>query len=284
VAPPVVRGYATVGTRQVHYRECRPSEGGENPTRVLLLHQVSSSSAMYEQVMPLLAEAGLMCVAPDTPGFGASDPLDSDATVDDYVEAIIGFVDAMGWTKPFVVVGHHNGARRGTLLSARVPERVLGLVAVGLPYHRDKRARAQSFVDKKIQDPVPAADGSHVMHEWQRLAELGPEMSPELHTRELIDTLRAENYAAMYRLSFSHDVEDALAQVTVPTLLVAPSADQLAERQRMAADITQDAEVVDIDGGVFVFDTHPGVLAEVITAFVEKISPRPFASTDTSRE
>lgn len=268
----VKRRYADVGVRQIHYRECGPADDGDQALRTLLLHQVSSSSAMFEAVMPLLAERGIHTLAPDTAGFGASDPLSDPQGVMDYVRDLLNFLDAAGWHEPVFVVGHHNGARRGTELSAEHPERVRALVAVGLPYHPDKQARAQSFVDKKIQDPVPTDDGAHVMHEWQRLGELGgPGMAAPLRTRELVDTLRAQNYAAMYRISFSHDVEHALEALRVPTLLVGPAGDQLAPRQAAAAALAEHAESVEVPGGVFVFDEDPAMMAQVIGDFLWRI-------------
>ena len=66
------RAYAEVAGIQLHYRYA----GAREFPALLLLHQSPSSSAMYAPLMAQLADRFFL-VAPDTPGFGGSDPLES---------------------------------------------------------------------------------------------------------------------------------------------------------------------------------------------------------------
>lgn len=274
---PVRRRYADLRHGQMHYREALPS--GEQSGTVLMLHQVSSSSAMYEAVMPLLAARGLRCIAPDTPGFGATDPLPAGAGIHDFGDTFVEFIEALGLDE-FALVGHHNGARQSVMLAARHVPGLRAVVLVNLPYHPDKTLRGERFVEKRIVDPAPDADATHVLHEWHRLGDLAREalpprvagMDPAHHTRELIDTLRAENYAAMYRISFSHDIEESLEAIEVPTLFVACDGDWLGKNQAAAAALVPRGEHVDLAGGVFVFDQRPHAVAEVIATYLETTS------------
>jgi pimeloyl-ACP methyl ester carboxylesterase len=267
------RAYVDVGPRQVHYRVAPrdvAAPAGSVGARVLLLHQVSSSSAMFEAVMARLAGDRTCCVAPDLPGFGGSDPLPDGTDVDGYVEAVRDFLAAIGWDRDVCVVGHHTGARLGVMLAARYPDVCGSVVAVGVPYYPDKAARDRRFAKKKVKDPVPVADGAHVLHEWERLGDLSPGMDAALRTRELVDTLRAHNYAAMYRLTFSHDVDPALRALRVPSLFVACENDPLGDKQAHAADVVESGRLATLAAGVFVFDEEPDALAALIARFARR--------------
>ena len=90
----ISRHYLTIsgpqGDRCVHYRKC-----GQGPV-VLMVHQSPRSSAEYEALMRDWA-GHFTCIAPDTPGFGQSDPLaKADPDINDYADAIVEFVGALG--------------------------------------------------------------------------------------------------------------------------------------------------------------------------------------------
>lgn len=268
------RAYADTGHGQMHYREVRPT--GNAIGNVVLLHQVSSSSAMYDAVMPVLAERGYRCIAPDSPGFGATDSLGDGATIHDYGDFFQEFIESLG-LDCFTLVGHHNGARQSIMLGARGLKGLERIIVVNVPYHPDKSLRSARFEEKRIKDPVPQEDASHILHEWNRLKDLAIEslppgatgLTPEHHTRELVDTLRAWNYAAMYRISFSHDIEQAIRDVQVPLLFIACDGDWLGKNQPAAAAIAPQGAVVDMAGGVFVFDQRPQAIGDVIATYLE---------------
>ena len=105
----VRRDYLDLASGQLHYR----TAGDRANSPLLLLHQSPSSSVMYESLMARLAR-DFYLVAPDTPGFGNSDPLPGTAdTIDiaDYARVIEAFASALGMT-PCAVFGHHTGATR----------------------------------------------------------------------------------------------------------------------------------------------------------------------------
>ena len=268
------RGYVETPYGQMHFRESRPL--AEHRGVVFLLHQVSSSSAMFEAVMPHLSNRGFRCLAPDSPGFGATDALPDDAGIHDYGDFFQAFVDSFE-LDTYSLVGHHNGARQAIMLAARSLAGLQRVVAVNVPYHPDKGVRVSRFEEKRIQDPVPDSDAGHVLHEWERLRDLAlealppgiPGLEPEHHTRELVDTLRAQNYAAMYRISFSHDIEDAIREVSVPMLFVSCDGDWLGRNQEEAAALAKHGRHVHMAGGVFVFDQRPQAIGDVLATYLE---------------
>ena len=77
---------------------------------------------------------GLDAVSVDLPGFGTSPPPSEVAGATGYAEVVAALVEELGG--PLVLVGHSFGGRVATVLAARRPELVAGLVLVGVPLLR----------------------------------------------------------------------------------------------------------------------------------------------------
>lgn len=120
--------YRTVqidGTR-VFYREAGP----ENGPVILLLHGFPSSSHMFRDLIPLLADSYRL-VAPDLPGFGRSDMPGRDVfgyTFEHLADVVEGFTEALGLDRYALYVFDY-GAPTGFRLAVRHPERVAALIS-----------------------------------------------------------------------------------------------------------------------------------------------------------
>lgn len=112
----------------------RTRRWGRGPS-VLLLHGLGASSRYWDRLAGATAAAGgIAAIAPDLLGFGRSPkPADSSYDVDAHLAALSPLLDA-----PSVVVGHSTGAVLAAALAARRPDRVTGLVLVGLPAFPDE--------------------------------------------------------------------------------------------------------------------------------------------------
>ncbi|GIX19099.1 MAG: hypothetical protein KatS3mg120_0775 [Erythrobacter sp.] len=88
---PITRHMLTIPAtgRRVHYRRC-----GKGPP-LLMVHQSPRSSGEYEPLMQAWG-AHFTCIAPDTPGFGQSDPLPGAPEIGDFAAALREFMDAAG--------------------------------------------------------------------------------------------------------------------------------------------------------------------------------------------
>ena len=109
----------------IFYREAGPAKA---PT-VLLLHGFPTSSHMFRNLMPALADE-FHLVAPDYPGFGASSMpgLDEfDYSFDNLADIIDKFVEKIGLTKYSVYLMDY-GAPVGYRLATKHPERVQSLL------------------------------------------------------------------------------------------------------------------------------------------------------------
>jgi pimeloyl-ACP methyl ester carboxylesterase len=120
--------YRTVetGAHRVFYREA--GETG-NPA-VLLLHGFPTSSHMFRDLIPLLAER-FHVVAPDLPGFGntVSPPRGQfDYTFDNLARVIGEFVEAIGLHRYALYVFDY-GAPTGFRLAVKHPDRVTAIIS-----------------------------------------------------------------------------------------------------------------------------------------------------------
>jgi pimeloyl-ACP methyl ester carboxylesterase len=112
---------AKVDGLEIFYREAGPREA---PT-LLLLHGFPTSSHMFRDLIPLLADRYRL-VAPDYPGFGYSacpSPRDFTYTFDHVTEVMEAFTDVIG-LKSYALYHQDFGGPVGFRLAVRRPERV----------------------------------------------------------------------------------------------------------------------------------------------------------------
>ncbi|MGN6236169.1 alpha/beta fold hydrolase [Dyella sp.] len=110
----------------VFYREA----GRPGAPKLLLLHGFPSSSHMFRDLIPLLADR-FHIVAPDLPGFGQSAMPPRDAftyTFDHLAQVIDRFTEVVGFER-FVVYVFDYGAPVGLRIAMKHPERIAGIVS-----------------------------------------------------------------------------------------------------------------------------------------------------------
>lgn len=158
----ITRHYLTVAGRRVHYRKC-----GNGPP-VLLIHQSPRSSAEYADVMREWG-ARFTCIAPDSPGFGQSDPLPlANPGTDDFADAILAFAEAAGF-RGIAAYGFHSGGIFLMNALRRHPQRFTALAVGGYPCFR---ADEMGDVGEDYLPPfVPGAYGEHLVWAWNRMLE-----------------------------------------------------------------------------------------------------------------
>ncbi len=162
----ISRHYLTIegadGPRCVHYRRC-----GEGPP-LLMVHQSPRSSAEYEALMRDWG-AHFTCIAPDTPGFGQSDPLSKPAPeIDDFADAIVEFADAVG-LPAILGYGFHSGGIILVTAMKRQLERFAGLAVGGYAiWTEDER---KTLGEPYIPPCIPLSYGEHLTWLWNRILE-----------------------------------------------------------------------------------------------------------------
>lgn len=158
----ITRHYVDVGARRVHYRRA-----GEGPP-LLMVHQSPRSSAEYEPLMRQWS-AHFTCIAPDTPGFGQSDPLPLvEPGIGDFADAILAFLDAAGLERVGAYGFHSGGIILATALR-RQPRRfsALAIGGYGIWTPEEMAVFGQSY----LPPFRPSAYGEHLTWLWNRILE-----------------------------------------------------------------------------------------------------------------
>lgn len=118
-------GYEPVDDVKIFFREA----GDPSKPAIVILHGFPSSSHQYRELMNDLSDAYYV-VAPDYPGFGASDFPSSetfDYTFDNLANTIDTFLEQRGISK-YSLVLHDYGAPVGFRIAVEHPERVSALL------------------------------------------------------------------------------------------------------------------------------------------------------------
>ena len=116
---------ANVDGLRVFYREAGPKQG----PNVVLLHGFPSSSHMFRELIPLLADK-YHVIAPDYPGYGYSDAPPADQfsyTFDHLADVIDHFLDQQNITRYSIYIQDY-GSPVGFRLATRHPERIQAII------------------------------------------------------------------------------------------------------------------------------------------------------------
>lgn len=105
------------------YREA----GSAGAPKLLLLHGFPTSSHMFRDLIPLLADR-FHIAAPDLPGFGLSDSPGRGLTFDRIAQTIGRFTEAIGFDRYALYVFDY-GAPTGFRLAVEHPERITAIVS-----------------------------------------------------------------------------------------------------------------------------------------------------------
>jgi pimeloyl-ACP methyl ester carboxylesterase len=111
-----------VDDTRIFYREA----GSSGAPKLLLLHGFPTSSHMFRDLIPLLADR-FHIVAPDLPGFGLSDSPGRGLTFDRIARTIERFTEVIGFDRYAVYVFDY-GAPTGFRLAVRHPERITAII------------------------------------------------------------------------------------------------------------------------------------------------------------
>ncbi|HEY1996999.1 alpha/beta hydrolase [Paraburkholderia sp.] len=137
----------------VFYREA----GAKDAPVVLLLHGFPSSSHMYRDLMPRLADS-YRVIAPDLPGFGFTNVPAARGyqyTFDALAETIAAFVDKLELTRYAIYVFDY-GAPTGFRLAVKHPERVSALISQNGNAYEEGLGDAWDPIRKYWADPSAA--------------------------------------------------------------------------------------------------------------------------------
>lgn len=213
--------------RRVHYRRC----GAGQP--LLMVHQSPRSSAEYDALMRVWGQH-FTCIAPDTPGFGQSEPLPGNPDIADFAAGLIALMDALGLDR-CPAYGFHSGGIILMTAMKHYPQRFTGMAVGGYAIWTEQEMAI--FSASYLPAFQPSAYGEHLTWLWNRMLEqswffpwfdLRPEARlPNAHAdvsridqavREMLES--GDHYRAGYGAVLRAPRDIPLADANVPPVLI----------------------------------------------------------------
>ncbi|HEX3649529.1 MAG TPA: alpha/beta hydrolase [Pseudonocardiaceae bacterium] len=276
--------YATVDGQRLFYREAGPADG----PAVVLLHGFPTSSFMFRNLIPLLADR-YHVIAPDHLGFGLSDapPTDEfDYTFDALANLTAGLLAQLGLPR-FALYVQDYGAPVGWRLALARPDAVAAIVT------QNGNGYEAGFVDgfwrpvraywehpnPETEAPVRQALTLDAIR-WQYLHGVPDEtlVSPDTwyHDFELVsrpgnDLVQLKLFADYgTNLPLYPTLHDYLRDSGVPLLAVWGRNDEIfrAEGALAFTEHAPAAEICLLDGGHFLLESHLDAAASTIRDFL----------------
>jgi len=283
-AHPIRYQKVTVDGVEIFYREAGP----QNAPVLLLLHGFPTSSQMYRDLMPRLADR-YRVIAPDYPGFGQSAtpaPDKFDYSFDHYADLMQSFTQQLRLQR-YALYLMDYGAPVGFRLASRHPERVTALIV--------QNGNAYNEGIGEFWDPIKAywKDNSAANRDHIRQAALSPEgtrwqylngvpdptlVSPDAYTLDQAYLERPGNKDIQLAMIYNYQTnlpkypewQAYFRKHRPPTLVIWGKNDAIflaAGAEPYRRDNPQ-AEVHLLDTGHFALETHGPQIAMLIRDFL----------------
>ena len=212
----------------LHYRVA-----GHGPP-LFALHPSPLDSAFLE---PLMARLGARAtiIAPDTPGFGFSDPLPGPVNdLSPCVRAMAALRQSLGLAR-VGVYGSATGAQIAVEWAKTEPDALSGIMLDNAAAFDD--AERERIMQGYLPDVTPSADGGHLARAWQashdatlffpwqspcaenRIAPV-PGTAEAMHVTAAGYLRAGPDYAAVYRAAFRNERVERLLPVAIPLVMI----------------------------------------------------------------
>ena len=228
----VKQGYVNVGSEEcpqpIHYRTA-----GKGPALVML-HASPMSSAALLPFIGVAAEYATV-IAPDTPGYGWSDPLrEPTGDLSGYVAALHTFTERLG-LESFSLYGTATGAQIAIEFSKTHAAKVDCLILDNAAHFTDEEK--ESIVSGYFPDLAPDATGSHLTKIWsvardqcvffpwhQTTSETrlraGGVNTRVVHQMAMEFLQAGKDYDLAYRAAFANEKIERVRPITVPVTIM----------------------------------------------------------------
>ena len=281
--------YASVEGNKVFYREA----GSKTAPTILLLHGFPTSSHMFRDLIPLLADA-YHVVAPDLPGFGFSDAPDRKKfvyTFEHLASVIDGFTQAIGLDRYAMYIFNY-GAPVGLRLALARPERITAIISQNGNAYEEGLSQGWNPIQKYWKEPTvgnraalrdflkPEATKSQYFYGVQDVTLVAPEsyeLDSTLLARPGNDEIQLDlvlDYAS--NVALYPKFQDYFRTNRPPLLAVWGKSDPFFLPQGAEAFKRDNpsAEVRFYDAGHFALETHAREIASAIRDFLGRKLPR----------
>jgi haloalkane dehalogenase len=277
-----VQGLSLKRADGIAYREALPDGWDGSGRTVLLLHGYPTSSYLWRNVLPAVAEAGAPAVAPDLPGFGDSEP-DLPGTWERQVENVERFRRMLGLERVILVV-HDWGGLIGLRWACDNPDAVAALVITDTGFFPDGRWHAMA---KTLRTE---GEGEQLVANVNRdlLATALRQIAPTLGDDAVDEFFKAfasderrRNQLDLYRSGDFEKLEPyrgKLSALGVPAKIVWGAKDEFASvgsAHRFKKELPDAGLVVLDDAGHFLMEDDPVRVSREVADFVGAVVKQP---------
>jgi 3-oxoadipate enol-lactonase len=245
---------------------------GQGDRTLVLVHEMGGSLESWDEVVPRFT-ASRRVLRYDTRGAGLSQKVRGELGLDTMAADIIALLDALGITGKVALAGVAVGGAIALHFAARYPERtsavVVGSPATGIA--PDRRAAALERVAQ-----IEAA-GMTLAVETSMLNGYAPELRGDLRRFERFLARWLGNdpgsYAAIWRMLAGADMQDELATLRCPVLVIGGSLDRvrpppLAEA---VAKAIPGARYIEVRTGHYMAVQTPDLISDCIDDFLKTV-------------
>lgn len=214
----ITRHLVTTRFGQIH---CRMA--GTSGPAIVLLHINQQSSALYLELMQVLAPA-MQVVAMDYPSHGMSDHIDVQPTIADYAECAVAVMDHFGFDR-FTSLGEATGAAVAIELGVAHP-RTRSVVLLNCPFYRDRSQAHEVHASLKTDIRPADPSGFPLTRTIDFILSKDPSHAPLNPSQSWMDRINvAQVEAGRHRWQAldalnAYDIGTRMSRLTQPTLLL----------------------------------------------------------------
>ena len=252
------------------------SEAGQGGTAVLLLHGIGGGRSIWldggSGTVNALAQAGYRALAIDLPGYGESA---GTPEMNSMVQAVLDVAEHIGAART-VLLGHSMGGMVAQEVVARHPQQVQGLIlaCTSASFGKADGSWQAQFIAERLA-PLDAGLGMAGMAKKLVPGLVSPQ-APAAALQIAVDVMARvpeATYRTALRAIAGFDRRAALAQIAVPTLLLAAEHDRTAPpevMQRMATRIAASSYHCLADAGHIANVEAPAAFNAAVLAFLHR--------------
>jgi pimeloyl-ACP methyl ester carboxylesterase len=241
---------------------CTYKTSGKGSKTVVLLHGWADSLATFTELQKELGKK-YKVVSLDLPGFGGTDTPAEVWGLGDYAEFVVAFLDKIGQTKPYALIGHSNGGPIAicALASGQLTAKKLVLLASAgvrdVRTARKKVLKAVAKTGKLLSKPLPQS--------------VRTRMRRRLYKAAGSDMLVAEHLQETFKKVVGQDIQEDAAGLQLPTLLIygqndtetPPAYGRLLNSRIVGSDLK-----IVTQAGHYVHHDQPTIVARAIQEFL----------------
>ena len=238
---------------------------------LILCHQSPSSLEMFTKAFEPLARSGIQVIAVDTPGYGQSDAPTTQPSIHDYSLCVLDLIEFLKLEK-VSLLGHHTGACIVAELSVIASDRVDKLILNGPPVlTQEEKDNLMSMIEKAPKMKLEE-NGSHLIDLWERRKLFTPGWSDlDAMHRGVIQMLRVTGDEIHgFKAAFTQDLEEVLLAISVPTMILTNTGDDIYFAAKRAASLRPDFKFKELSDGTHdIVDEQTDKWVKSVTDFLQ---------------